>query len=387
MGDVFRIIDRFKLTGRGTIYIIKKSSKDSFLSSGDLLFDLHGNKFKVTGIEMFTRHWNNMPSTEELPIGIKLEQLSGMEVKGNILVRDLTNINFLFCNHPLYPHKVDEDYEEEYKSAKTDHTCALFSYEEFLQGNLKLYGEGVSGLTIYRGWMLKPELYKKLYEALEKRGIYLVNSPEEYASYHLLPDWYNDFKGETAESVWTEGNNIEDVLEISKKLEGSYIIKDYVKSRKHEWYDACFINNINDKKDLERIANNFITRQGENLTGGVVLRKFEPLRQIGYHPQSGMPLSEEYRVFVYAGRILAIDNYWSEKSVVNITADEYRWIESIASKLKSNFVSVDLARKEDGTLIIMELGDGQVSGLQQLKADVFYRAFKENQKHPSPDSQ
>ncbi len=385
MEDVFRIIERFKLTGRGTIYIIKLS-RNSVLNLGDILFDLHGNKFKVSGIEICGRYWNNIPPIEELPRGIKFEQLSGVEVEGNILVRDLTNINFLFCNHPLYPHKVDEDYEEEYQSARIDHTCALFSYEEFLQGNLKLYGEDISGLTIYRGWMLKPEMYKELYEALEKRGIYLINSPEAYKAYHLLPDWYNDFKGETAESVWTEGNNIEDVLQISKKLEGSYIIKDYVKSRKHEWYDACFINNINDKKNLERIANNFINRQGENLTGGVVLRKFEPLRQIGYHPQSGMPLSEEYCVFVFAGRILAVDNYWIEKSGVNITADEYRWIESIASKLKSNFVSVDLARKEDSTLIIMELGDGQVSGLQQLQADVFYGAFKENQKHTLLDN-
>lgn len=385
MGDVFRIIECFKLTGRGTIYTIKLS-RDSVLSLGDILFDLHGNKFKVSGIEIFGRYWGNMTPIEESPRGIKLEQLSGVEVKGNILVRALTNINFLFCNHPLYPHEVDEDYEEEYQSARIDYTCALFSYEEFLQGTLKLYGEDISGLTIYRGWMLKPEMYKKLYEALEKRGIYLINSPEEYEAYHLLPDWYNDFKGETAESVWTEGNNIEDVLQITKKLEGSYIIKDYVKSRKHEWYDACFISNINDKKNLERIANNFISRQGENLTGGVVLRKFEPLKQIGYHPQSGMPLSEEYRVFVFAGRILAVDNYWTEKSGVNITADEYRWVESIASKLKSNFVSIDLARKEDGSFIIMELGDGQVSGLQQLQADVFYRAFKENQKHTLLDN-
>lgn len=89
-----------------------------------------------------------------------------------------------------------------------------------------------------------------------------------------------------------------------------------------------------------------------------------------------MPLSEEYRVFVYAGRIVAIDDYWKEKTDVKLSYDEYRWVESIAKRVKSNFVTVDLARKEDGSLIIMEFGDGQVSGLQQLKADAFYRAFK-----------
>lgn len=56
---------------------------------------------------------------------------------------------------------------------------------------------------------------------------------------------------------------------------------------------------------------------------------------------------------------------------------EYKWIESVAAKVRSNFVTIDVARKEDGTLIIMELGDGQVSGLQQLKADTFYKALNE----------
>ncbi|MFR2115061.1 MAG: ATP-grasp domain-containing protein [[Ruminococcus] lactaris] len=31
--------------------------------------------------------------------------------------------------------------------------------------------------------------------------------------------------------------------------------------------------------------------------------------------------------------------------------------------MESNFVTIDIARREDGKLIIMELGDGQVSGI------------------------
>lgn len=89
-----------------------------------------------------------------------------------------------------------------------------------------------------------------------------------------------------------------------------------------------------------------------------------------------MPLSEEYRVFIYAGRIVAIDDYWQENTEIKLSGEEYKWVESIAGRVKSNFVTVDLARKEDGSLIIMEFGDGQVSGLQQLKADAFYRALK-----------
>ena len=285
MSDVFRIIDRFKINGKGTVYTIKKN-KGAVLNMGDILFDLHGNKFKVKEIEMITLRWDCLPSSEEFPIGILFELISGVEVEGNIMVRELTNMNFLFCNHPLYPQKVDDDYEEEYQADGLDNTRALFSYEDFVAGNLKLYGEAIAGLTIYRGWMMKPELYCKLYDVLEYRGIYLINTPEEYERYHILPGWYNDFKYDTVASVWTDGNNIEDVFNISRGLEGPYIIKDYVKSRKHEWYDACFISNIEDKNKLKKVATNFIARQGEDLVGGIVLRKFERLKQIGYHEQS-----------------------------------------------------------------------------------------------------
>lgn len=56
--------------------------------------------------------------------------------------------------------------------------------------------------------------------------------------------------------------NIEDVFQSVKRLaNGTYIVK----SRKHEWYDACFIKNIKDKNNLQRVVENFIERQGEAL--------------------------------------------------------------------------------------------------------------------------
>lgn len=289
----------------------------------------------------------------------------------------MADINYLFCNHPLHPRRVDEDYKEEYQAASQNHPCALFRYEDFETGKLSLYGDKLSGLTIYRGWMMKPDMYRDLYQRLTEKGILLINTPDEYERYHLLPGWYSEFKDETAKTVWTSGSDIEDVKNISRFLEGSCIVKDYVKSRKHEWQDACFIRDIRDEAQLERVVGNFINRQGSALVGGIVLRKFENLKHIGFHERSGMPLSEEYRVFIYMGKVLVMDHYWMGQAEFKLSDEEYRWIESIAERVKSNFVTVDLARKENGSLLIMEFGDGQVSGLQQLKAGAFYRAFEE----------
>jgi len=286
------------------------------------------------------------------------------------------SINFIFCSHPLNKKSVAEDYMEEYQAAGLNHSCALFSYEDLVNGKLSIYGEDIEGLTIYRGWMMSLQIYELFYNLLLGKGIQLINSPKEYAKYHLLPGWYSDFEGLTPFSVWNESRDIGAALELTEGLEGAFVVKDYVKSRKHEWHDACFIKDISDKEDTFRVINNFINCQGSNLEGGIVLRKFESLKSIGRHKDSGMPISEEYRIFVFKGEILISDNYWSKNEEVNISEDEYLWIESMASKIESNFVTIDLARKTDGKLIIMEMGDGQVSGLQQIDAYEFYRAFQ-----------
>ncbi len=373
MADILRVIDKFK-TSFGFIYMIESQSLgNSKISVGDILYDLQGNRFKVKGIEMFRAFIDMDP--EKIPIGILAGLLDGVELEGYILSHEKIDLHFIYCNHPLYPNQVDEDYRDEYQTAGLNYPCGLFSYEDLLEGKLSLYGEEISGLTIYRGWMMKPEMYKTFYEKLEEQGIILINTPEQYERYHTLPGWYDTFKDETAESVWEDKGTIESALHLTLGLKGSYIVKDYVKSRKHEWYDACFIKNIADTSDVKRVVENFIERQGKDLLGGVVYRKFVTLKQIGYHEKSGMPISEEYRVFVYAGRVMVIENYWQKDNVTKINDDEFLWIFELIEKIRSNFVTIDLARRDDGKLIVMELGDGQVSGLQEINPERFYPTF------------
>lgn len=219
---------------------------------GDDLSDLRGNRFEVSGIEMFRGMLPEGKSFEDIPFGLMFKQLDGVEILGNILVSDLKDINFIFCNHPLYQRKVDKDYKE----ARVHHSCTLFSYEDLERGKLSLFGEDISGLTIYRGWMMKPEMYSNFYTLLEQRDIYLINTSEEYERYHTLPRWYDDFADETAPSVWETEGNIENALLKAKQLNGSYIVKDYVKSKKHEWYNVCFINNILDTAKIRRVITN-----------------------------------------------------------------------------------------------------------------------------------
>ncbi len=369
MGTVLRIIDKFNITGHGIVYIVKPN-KDTVIHMDEVFYDLAGNEFKVTGIEMSRKLLNSFDQ-DETTIGLLFQTVDGVQARGSILVSNTGEVNFIFCNHPLYSRKVDEDYEDEYEQASSKCPCALFSYEDLEKGKLTIFGQ-ISGLTIYRGWMMKPEMYQEFYTQLEEQGIILINSPEEYNRYHLLPGWYNDFSKYTAQSVWEDSNDIDKAMQLTCELQGSYVVKDYVKSRKHEWYDACFIKDISDKVETRKIITNFVDRQADAFVGGIVLRKFIDLKSLGFHEKSGMPISEEYRVFIYAGQIVVIDHYWRSNGGVNLSSEESKWIDSLATKVRSNFVTIDLARKIDGSLVIMEFGDGQVSGLQDIKPVNFY---------------
>lgn len=83
------------------------------------------------------------------------------------------------------------------------------------------------------------EHYKELYDALKSRKIKLINTPEQYENAHHLPGWYHFVEKFTPKSLWIppEDFNLkfDEVMEQLKIFENKpLIVKDYVKSRKHE---------------------------------------------------------------------------------------------------------------------------------------------------------
>lgn len=369
MSAIFFIEDRFNITGRGTVYSGKIFPRNACLRLGDFLYDSAGNAFEIKGIEMFRRILIDYDDSFDYPVGFLLKNEEGLQVQGDIMTDGSFEFNYLFCNHPLYQRKPDEDYEIEYIAAQDNgNKVALFSYEDMEQGKLSLYGDEIKGLTIYRGWMMKPEMYRAFYEQCKKKDIILINDPTRYKECHLLPSWYDKVFPNTARSVWTEGGDIEKAIAMLDDFDSDVIVKDYVKSRKHEWYEACFVSN---NSCGEKVIKTFVERQGENLVGGIVLREFLKLKKAGYHNQSGMPISEEYRVVVALGKVVSVTAYWEGQ-----TEDRIDKIGEFAlectRKIRSNFYTVDVAVKTNGDLVVMEVGDGQVSGLQEETAEKYY---------------
>ncbi len=83
---------------------------------------------------------------------------------------------------------------------------------------------------------------------------------------------------------------------------------------------------------------------------------------------------EEYRLFFRSGKLLLADTYHEVECIER----DFSQFEFLGGQIDSPFFSVDVARRDTGELVVIELGDGGVSGMPPLMHPiVFYEAFWE----------
>ncbi|MDC0722620.1 ATP-grasp domain-containing protein [Nannocystis bainbridge] len=287
----------------------------------------------------------------------------------------------LFCTDPLLPRSPDRAFAPEVAAADAAGLAwSCCDFEALVGGDVGAALRRVPAserieVAIYRGWMMPLAAYDALHAGLLARGLQLVNDPAAHRSAHLLPAALPHLGDDTPATV---------VLPLAAGLEDSriaaalapfgaraLIVKDYVKSRKHEWNDACFIRAADDDAEVRRVVGNFLARQGEDLVGGLVFRAYEPLVPLGNDPRSDMPLPREWRRFIADGRPLIESPAWEIAD--SIAPPEFT---ELARRVPCRFFSLDLAERAAGGWTAIELGDGQVAGLPpRMDPAQFYRAL------------
>ncbi|MFC7216951.1 ATP-grasp domain-containing protein [Streptomyces polyrhachis] len=271
----------------------------------------------------------------------------------------------LYCRDPLNPRCVDEHFAQEAREVRAcGGTVGLIDHDALLRGDAQQAVARVpSGLgsAWYRGWMIPGDRYAALAEALERRGTALLVTPERYRAAHELPGWYPVFADVTPASVWRPtkpGETLagEDLAVLAESLPpGAGIVKDYVKSRKHEWEQACFVPDLADTVGLARVVRRFVELQEEFLAGGVVLRSFEAFSR----PES---VAAEARVWWLDGEPRLLTPHPDSPFEHGPRPDLDR-IQPAVRRLGCRFVTTDVALRSDGVWRVVEVGDGQVSDL------------------------
>jgi hypothetical protein len=291
-------------------------------------------------------------------------------------------MKILFCEDTINHNAVDEAFLQEYENAISNgFDVILYNFDE--KSSKKIETNNKTETVIYRGWMINPFDYKNLYEDLLLKNYKLINNPIQYKNCHYLPESIKYIENYTPKTIFQKIENEESInilIEKAKIFNGRpVIVKDYVKSEKHYWDTACFVENSNNINKLTNTINNLIKLRENDLNEGIVIREYIELNNLTKHSKSGMPLSEEYRMYFYKNELLCIFNYWEEGNYI-IKKPDTKSFEENEKTIDNNFFTMDIAKEKGGNYIIIELGDGQVSGIPEKEDKYsFYKNIKERQ--------
>lgn len=263
-------------------------------------------------------------------------------------------VNIIFpCNY-FNKNQVDNDYETEFvQPCKFNFNIIFFDYDEFISNEIFNFYPDIpeKGLCIYRGWMLKSEQYNKLYEFLKSKGLELINSPEQYKYCHEFPYSYPILKSFTPAII-----TISDIFAINwsivKQTFDRFMVKDFVKSVKGNDFPMYFDSSYSDSQ-LDDYIQRFLELRGTLYTGGIVFKKYVDLAK-----KNGK--TNEYRAFYLDDKLITLSQNSNQDRLNNPISKSFV---DCVPKLKSRFYTVDFAELENGEWIVIETGDGQVSGL------------------------
>jgi hypothetical protein len=183
----------------------------------------------------------------------------------------------------LQPRRPDDHFADEAQAARDAGLgVALVDHDGLstTSGAMRVVADvpesAISGVAIYRGWMLRSEQYAKFARALAQRNIVLRTSPAQYRRAHELPGWYAALADVTPASVWTVGDDRDGFTRACAELgPGPAVLRDYNKSMKHYWHEAVFIPDLADTAAAWAVASRFRQLRDDDFTGGFVLRRFE----------------------------------------------------------------------------------------------------------------
>ena len=264
---------------------------------------------------------------------------------------------------PVDPRRPDEHVAAEARAAReAGAAVALLDHDALARGEVDEGVRRVRGAVlddadaadaVYRGWMLRTEHYDGLAEALAARDVQLRTSADAYRRAHELPGWLDALSPVTPESRWTTGGDVDAVVEAGAALgPGPAVLRDWTKSLKHSWEEACYVPDAADAVAVRRVVGRFLELRGDDLTGGLVLRRFE--RFTGPETRTWWTTGPE-------GTRCALRTPHPDDDGPVRGDPDLTEVEPLVRALTLPFVTVDVVQRDDGAWRVVELGDGQVS--------------------------
>lgn len=215
---------------------------------------------------------------------------------------------------------------------------------------------------VYRGWMMKPDRYEAFFAVLREKDLRPMTSPDAYEEFHMFPLAYmrNDvLKAHAPRLVAFPGHRAD--AGVINRMFTEFMVKDYVKSVKGTRFPVNFCTPVSQER-MDEIVKEFVRLRGELFTAGIVCKEYVDLARYG-------GATNEWRAFYLGGKLLNVCKNSNQPASVAKPPEE---LVLACSNLGRPYYTVDFAERADGAWIVVETGDGQVSGLAAAQDPVIY---------------
>ena len=273
-------------------------------------------------------------------------------------------VTYLFPADPLSGRslRVDHHFAAEYATALEQGSVGLL--DSYTLGDSRprvMIAEGSDTRVIYRGWMLSYDEYAALRRGLGDRGYNLITTLPAYLETHSIEGWAGRFEGLTAPTAIFDPSTMDasEAVTLAESVapEGSYFLKGVSKS------DPALSREQGADELLDRLA-----ALGESLgeTVRIAIRRYEELDSTvaelrSWWAQGGRFGLDLHPNFTGSEKLHPLSVPELLKSVKAFLTE----LEAPINGLESGFLTADIALRADGSWTLIELGDGQVSGLRR----------------------
>lgn len=234
------------------------------------------------------------------------------------------------------------------------------------------------GLVIPR-YTLQAPVRQVYLEEVNRKGLYTLNTPSQSMFLSSLRAWYPALADMTPKTYFS--NEFPRVL----RDQGAWVVKGLEKSRKDNWSNMMYADS---PRRATELVSELYQDSGTNWQD-VCVRKYVPLETYA-EGINGIPVTNEWRVFVLSGKIHYSCYYWTNYLDLVPEPEEasrqaaHSLALSAAKKLSEadclpRWFVVDCAKTQDGSWIVVELNDAQQSGVPVMTdADylTFYKRLK-----------
>lgn len=213
--------------------------------------------------------------------------------------------------------------------------------------------------------------YTELERDIQFNGSRLINNRYEH-KWIAGFGWYEALKDYTFRS-WDDCTFSQD------NHPGPFVVKGRTNSRKHQWDRLMFA------KDRRAASDLAAELSGDPLIGpqGIIYREYVPLKTF-MNGVGGVPITNEWRFFCLGSEVVSYGYYWSNVDYETFTIPDFlpgeAWqlaqtCMSIAKEHTNAYV-LDIAEKESGGWILVEVNDLQCSGLSCNYPHHFYKNLR-----------